>query len=315
MKRLGALVAAVAMVVVAVIARGVLDDGDAEDVEPTTTGVGIVCAEDLAEICADAGIPTARAERAGATADTLVAAEGVDALDGRAWLVTSAWASLVLDERARLGQEPLYEVAGGPLGATTVAIAVWSDRYEQLAARCGIPSGGELGWRCLAEQTGTALDGGDRVSVAMPDVDTATGLVVAAAQASGLLGRVDYASNDFDSDFRSLATRLARGQTGDPLRTMRSRGPGQVTAAATALVDAAELSSSFGAIRPGAPVPEVRAEVVLVVPIGDAIGDEERDALADALRATGWTTDVAGLSGLPAGGVLAATRTLWTENR
>ena len=319
MKRLGAILAATTMVVLAVVARGMLDDGDAEDggggSETVATSPGIICAEDLAEVCADSGITVARTELAGTTTDALIAAGGADALDGQAWLVTGAWASVVLDERARLGQEPLFEVAGGPLAATPVTIAVWSDRYEQLAARCGVPSGDELGWRCLAEQSGAALDGGDRVSVAMPDVDTATGLVVAAAQAAGLIGGTDFASNDFDGGFRSLAARLAGGQTADPLQIMRSRGPGQVTAAATSLVDAAQLSSTFGTIRPGAPQPEVRAEVVVVVPTGTEISDDDRDALVEALSTAGWDPPSTEPAGLPSGGVLAAIRTLWSQNR
>lgn len=319
MKRFGAALAAAAMVVLAIVARGALDDSDDADRrgdgETMATTPGIVCAEDLADICAEAGVPTARTERAGATADLLIAADSADALDGRAWLVTGAWASMVVDERARLGQDPLFEVVGSPLAAITVTVAVWSDRYEQLAARCGIPSGDELGWRCLAEESGAALDGGDRVAVAMPDVDTAAGLVVAAAQAAGLLGRTDYASNDFDGSFRSLAARLSRGQTGEPLRTMRSRGPGQVTAAATTGADAVQLSSTFGTIRPGTPAPEVRAEVVLVAPTGTEVSDADQGALVAALLAAGWTSDGSGPSGLPAGGVLAAIRTLWNENR
>ncbi len=317
MKRVGAVIAAVAMVVGALIVRGVLggNDGDGD-----TAGVdlpaGLICAEELAEICADAGEVAARTARAGPTADVLIGAKDIEALEGEAWLVTSAWALLVIDERARLGQDPLFEVVGEPLASTGVAVAVWSSRYDQLVERCGETPGTDLGWRCLAEESGQTLADGDRVRVAGPDVDSASGLVIAASQAAGLLGRSDFASNDFDEpDFRTLAARLAQGQTSDPLRRMRTEGPGQITAAGTLLAGATNLATNFGTIFPNVPEPGVRADVVLLAPRGTDIGDGRRAGLTDALERAGWTEAVDGPAALPAGGVLAAIRTLWTQNR
>ena len=317
MKRLGALVLAVLMVAAAFAARGALggDDGEEATERDESRAAGIVCARDLAAVCAAAGVTLAGEPEAGATADALIAADDPSELGGEAWLVTSAWAAVVADERARNRDEPLFEVSGAPLASSPVVLALWADRAPQLAARCGLAADAAPGWRCLAEQAGTALDGGDRVSAGMPDVDTATGLAVAGAQAVDLLGRTDFGSNDFDGTFRSLADRLAGGQLGDPLQVMRSRGPGQVTAAGTVVAEAANLASSFGSIRPTVAEPAVRADVVLVVPAGAEVSDADRTSLAEALLAAGWDPPSSDPDGLPSGGVLAAIRTLWTQNR
>jgi hypothetical protein len=316
-KRIGAFVLAVAMVAAAFWARGALGtDGEDEAVNGTEQPAGIVCASDLAEICAAAGVPLAGKPAAGDTADALIAADQAADLGGRAWLTTSAWASVVMDERTRNRDDAIFEVASDALASSAVTLAIWEDRAAQLSERCGQAADAAPGWRCLAEQSGTALQAGDRVQVASPDVGSAVGLVVAASQAAGLLGTTDFASNDFElGDFRSLAASLARGQSPDPLRTMRSQGPGQVTAAATVRARATNLSSTFGAIFPTTPGPAVRADVVLVVPTGSDIPEDQRAALAEALVAASWDPPSGGPDGLPSGGVLAAIRTLWTENR
>lgn len=318
MKRLGAFVLAALMVAGALAARGAIGGDDEDEAvdgrEPQPSG--LVCASDLAEICAAAGIPMAGKPEAGDTADVLIAADRSADLGGSAWLVTEAWASVVAAERERNRDEPLFEVAGDPLASSGVVMTLWSDRATQLAERCGLPVDGAPGWRCLAEQTGTALQAGDRVRAASPDVDTATGLVVAASQAAGLLGRADFASNDFDEgDFRALASNLAGGQDADPVRAMRSQGPGQVTAAGTLVARTTNLASNFGTIRPTVPEPAVRADVVLVAPAGADVPEDQRRELSEALQAAGWDPPSAEPSGLPSGGVLAAVRTLWSQTR
>lgn len=318
MRRAAALLAAVAMVVGALAYRSARDDEGGSGSggrARAEVAQGMVCAADLADVCAAAGIPVAATEAAGITADALIGADDVDVLAGEAWLVTRAWASLVDDERTRIGADPLFAVDGGALASSPVVLAVWSDRAEQVAARCGLPPDA-VTWRCLAEQTGSTLEEGDRVRVAIPDVDTGVGLEVAASQAAGLLGRTDFASNDFDAgDFRARADLLAAGQAPDPVRAMRAQGPGRVTAAGGVAAGATNLSSTFGSIRPSVPEPAVRADVVLVVPAGSDTPDETRRALVEALLAAGWDPPADGPDGLPAGGVLAAVRTLWSQSR
>lgn len=318
MKRIGALVLAAVMVAAAFAARGSFG-GDDED-EAAGGGdpqpVGIVCASDLADVCAAAGVQIAGEPQAGDTADALIAARDTADLGGAAWLTTSAWASLVEDERRRIGAEPLFAVAGGTLASSPVLLAVWTNRAEQLADRCGLPSGTMPGWRCMIQEAGTALAAGDRVQVAGPEIDSAAGLVVAASQSVGFFGGTDFSLADFETQgFRSGAAELSRRTTDDALRRMRAEGPGQLTATGALRVDAGNLSSNLGTIVASQAEPEVRADVVLVVPPGTDVPEDERAALTDALLAAGWDPPADGPAGLPSGGVLAAIRTLWTQNR
>ncbi|MDE0804599.1 MAG: hypothetical protein OSA99_14925 [Acidimicrobiales bacterium] len=307
MKRLGALVGALVMVVAGLAVRGTFggEDGDGAPRGAGTTD-GVVCAAGLS---ACGAISEARTEMAGVTADALLEPDG--RLDG-AWIVPAAWADLVIAERARLGLDPAFEVDGDPLASSPVMVVVWSDRAAQLAARCDAP----VDWTCLADQDGTPLAGGDRVHTGSPDVDSATGLPVAAAQAAGLLGTSSFAANDFTGSFNSRASRLAAGQRDDPVTTMRTQGPGRLTAASGVAADTTALTSNFGEIaRIDELTPTIRVDVVALVPSGSSLDDETRRLLERILVDTGWDGPGTGDDGLPSGGVLAAIRTLWIENR
>ena len=317
MKRLGALVLAVAMVAAAFVARAALgtDDQDELTAGGDEQPVGIICASDLADRCSAAAVPVAGKPQAGDTADALIAADDPSDLGGSAWLVTEAWASVVLAERERLGREPLFEVAGDALASSGAVLAVWEGRAQQLAARCELATDAALGWGCVAEQAGTELEGG-RVRVAGPDIESAAGLVVAAAQSVGFFTGTDFSLADFDTrGFRSVAAELSSRTTDSPVRKMRAEGPGQITAAGSLAVEATNLASTFGTVATSTPEPPVRADVVLVVPGGTEVPEQQRVALADALQAAGWDPPSTEPSGLPSGGVLAAIRTLWSQNR
>ena len=159
------------------------------------------------------------------------------------------------------------------------------------------------------------MGAGDRVQIARAQVDSAVGLVIAASQAVGVVGRSDFATNDPEAqDLVRLAPALAGGSPGDLVR-MRSRGPGEITAAGTVGVSAQNRTSTLGTIAVTTPEPRVRADVVLVVPAGGGVDDDTRLALTDALLAAGWDPPADGPDGLPSGGVLAAIRTLWAQNR
>ncbi len=309
MKRVGALLGAVVMVVAAVAVRGTFDDGDSDG--PTKSGGGLLCPTDLRDVC-ELAQTSPRIELAGTTADDLVENEDGSALDGGIWIVPAAWARLVIDERARLQLARDYEIVGQPLASAPVVLAVWGERAEQLAATCGRP----VDWQCLSEQDGTALAGGDRVRTGAPPIESATGLSVAAAQAANLLGATDYATNDFDGSFNSLASRLASGQQADPVTTMRTQGPGRLTATGVVAADTIDLTTNFGTISPVADVqPTVRVDIVAVVPTGGSLDGGVREDLQRALADAGWSLPASGPDGLPGGSVLAALRTFWNENR
>lgn len=305
MKRLGAVLAAVALVAVAFVVRDDGDEGVGGDDRSAASGP-VICAEDLVEVCRTAGLDIVD-EAAGVTTDRLLAEDGE--LGGAAWVTTSAWARLVVDERERLGFGPVADVSE-VLGHTPVMIAIWADAQDVLLDRCR----GRIDWRCLAEQAGTELPGGNRVRPAVPPVDSATGLVLAASQAADLLGTGDYASNDFEpGDFRVLFPRLAEGQVPLPFALMRSRGPGQMTAAGVVQADTSSTTSPFGAISVSAPRVPVSAELVVVVPAGTELRSDVAGGLAEALTSSGWYPGPSERELVPGGSVLAALRTLWAE--
>lgn len=305
MKRAGALVAAVAMVAVAFVVRDATSgDGAGGSGDP---GSGLLCPTEFESICTQAASAVQIADT-GPTADALIEATDTNALDGEAWIVPTAWAELVLAERAFLDKRPIFEIAGAPLASAPVALAIWADEAEAITGRCGT----ELGWRCLSEEMETTA--GPRITVGAPGVDSAPGLTIAAAQAAGLLGTSDFATNDFDTvDFRALAGRLAAGQATDALGTMRTRGPGALTAAGALRLRDQNLTSNFGTIEIVEPAPPVRADVVALVPAGQGLDGDTRAALTEAFGDAGWDEPAGGPDGLPDGGVLAAIRSLWNE--
>lgn len=308
MKRVGALVGAVVMVVAALAVRGTFGD-DAEGNGAETSG-RLVCPAEFRTICQRAGGATV--ESAGDTADALVGDEAPSTFDDAVWIVPEAWARLVIAERARLGLGADYEVVGPPLASSPTVLAVWDDRADQLTTICGRP----VDWTCLAEEDGTTLADGDRVRTGASPVDSAIGLSVAAAQAADLLDTTDYAFNDFTGSFNSLASRLASGQRDDPVGTMRTQGPGRLTAVGTVGADATDLATNFGTIRPVADIePPVRVDVVALTRAGGSLDDGTRRVLEDALLEDGWSAPADGPTGLPGGSVLAALRTFWNENR
>ena len=310
MRRLGALVGAVVMVIGAFVVRGELASDHDGDAGPRgDPASGIVCPTEFEEACRDTG-QDVTVEPAGVTADRLVDATSVEALDGEAWVVPAAWARLVVAERERLRLEPLFEIDDDVLASSPVVLAAWADQATELASTCAVDA---VGWGCIAEQTGQQVLG-TRVQPGTPLVDSATGLVVAAGQAGALLGRSDYATNDFTPEFESAAGRLAAGQVADPLTVMRTRGPGQFTAVGVVGAEAQQVGSNFGTIVVFEDrEPRVRADVVALVPAGDDLDDDRRDAVRAALTAAGWKTGASGPDGLPDGSVLAAIRTLWNS--
>ena len=143
MKRFGAFVLAAVMVAAALAARGAL--GSATRTRSASGGdaqpAGIVCASDLAEICAAAGVPLAGKPEAGDTADALIAAD--DARRSRRRRLARSPAHgprWCMAERERNRDDPLFEVVGAPARLERGRCSPsGSDRAVQLAERCGQP--------------------------------------------------------------------------------------------------------------------------------------------------------------------------------
>lgn len=337
MKRLGALVAAVAMVAGALWVRSRIDDsggGGGDDALPPGEAPALVCATELADVCDRLDADTT-VEDAGATADRLAAGEPLGA-DG--WLVVQPWPEMVgVTATAGGGRAPALDV-GDVLARSPAVIAMWRDREAALIAGCQADA---VDWACLGAAAGDpwADHGGQagwgEVRVAHPDPDQAGGLTVLAGAVAGFLGDSSYATNDLDDDrFGSWFAGL-EGEVGDALRAGGSPLGRMLTQGRAAFAAVGGLESEVGrAVAAAArrdelavlyPAPMVTADVVLATvpgapgagPLTDLLGGEDA---ATALSDAGWRVEgrppapgVAGGelpagSGLPGAGVLVALR-------
>ena len=309
MRRLGALVAAVAMVAGALWVRGRLDAGDDGDdgPGPAAERPTLLCATELAALCTGLEVD-GLVEDPGTTLDRVAAGEPIGA-DG--WLVAEPWPEMAAVVDAQ-GAVPDLEV-GEVLARSPAVLVVATDREEALRADCGA----EPGWACVGAAAGDRWEahGGEptwgdvRVTHAGPD--TVPGLAVLAAAAAGFLGTTAYATNDlgtpeFDDWFTGLERTAAAnaGAGRNQVRQLLAAGPA-VLSVVGALEAEAGPQVAAAADPQGAvlyPSPMVTADVVLATVPGADGADALRDALGttearDLLAELGWR--VRGAEGLP----------------
>ncbi len=315
-KRIGAVVAAIALVAGAWVLRtNVLDDdGGNAGGGGSSTGLDVlVCAEELADAC------NAAASRA-----------GVDVRIEPADRTLDTWASAPTDELASVGWatlQPLPEMAAlsrnraeEALAIETVEIAtsplvlvVDANRASLLVDACGDP----VEWRCLgelAETSWTDIDASASNGTVRPGFartpDTAIGqLGVGAA----LLGAFDGAPSVGNPDV------IVWGQ---PLvDAVPARNLVADTAIGTIQVRQSALDIAVGAqaelINPDDPrftvlatEQPVDAVVVIARPVGGGVPDALRSALADQLTAAGWDPPSGGAT-VPAANDLLNTTAVW----
>jgi hypothetical protein len=300
-----AVLGASAMVVLAVVVRGYLDEnGDADGEPGGDEEVVLVCDPDLRDACAAFGDEvTVRVEDSAVTAAALVDGSLED-VDG--WVTSAAWLEVV----AARAERPPGEAT---VAATSdVVLAVDALRADAVRALCG----DQPAWRCVgdqAEQPWADLGGDPRwgpLRTGLPDADTALGLSVLASVATGYFDGADFAANDF-GELRGWLSRLAAPSgTGDRnLLTTLVRVRGTYSAGGLVSADASDRPEL--AVVPAEPV--VGASAVLV----DLAGGDDLPGtgpLRDALVAAGWD---AGDGGAPTPllkpGVMAALHTLWKD--
>lgn len=284
MSRLLALVGAIAMIAAAIVLRGALDDdggdggGDGRGRDPDGQ---VVCATELRDVCPGGGV----IEDVDVTADRLVAA---DAVPPSAWLTFDPWPSMVDEARNRSGLEPLFPDRAGLASSPLVAV--------------GPAELDGCDWSCLA--------GDGELRVGTRRLDGGLGLLHLAVIAGGLVGTVDFATNDLVPEVRSRLSAAADAaeRSTDPVRQLlQSRAFFDVAlsieAEAAAALDAADPSRKAGlALLYPAPVANA-----VVVAAGDA---DLLGGVADRLVDAGWSADGGSPSGLPSAGVLTALRGL-----
>lgn len=332
-KRVLALVAAVAMVAGAYVVRGggADDDGGrgdggevAVDGDPAAS-LRLVCATELADACAllagtDDRLVVAD-EAPGVLADALL---GGTASGADVWLAPRLWVELVrqLDEGSVLG-EPSPVIARSPLVLAA---------FERTLPDCG---GEPVGWRCIGDAAAAVRPG-------IQDLDDTEGLFTLAQAGSAYFGTAAYATNDFEVqpddggppfiDWSSaLLQAVPRSTFGTPLATMLRTDAATYDFAAT--IEAVATSAIRGTRREDTlaviyPSPMATVDVVAVPVTG---GDEGAAAELlglltgssghTALAEAGWRVEGEPLAdgldasleldaddGLPEPGVLAALR-------
>lgn len=184
-RRVGAAVAAIAMVVLALVVRGQLDKND----NAPSTGTGalkLLCATELAQSCqalddAEADV-TVVVEPAAVTAERLAKSDETDtSFDG--WLAPGPWRDVVEASGGSTGE--LFSSAS-VLARSPFVLAVWKDK--RVALQCPEPL--DLG--CVGDAVNAR---GFRLGVA---ADTeAEGVLADAALAAGHIDNPNFASNDF----------------------------------------------------------------------------------------------------------------------
>lgn len=327
MKRLAALLAAVAMIAGAWALRDALDDdgsgsGSGGGGSEVPEQLQLTCATELAAACNqllegrdDLEVTI---QDPGITADTLAelpagADPGFDA-----WLVDGPWAAMVADDRSFGGVRG--EVLAEPsavLARSPGLIAVQRSRQADLAGMCGET----VTWRCVGEHA-------DALRVGISTPNRGDGLVTLSQATSSYFDTTTYSAVDFEepgfSAWFDALTSLSR-RTTMGARSALATAVGQ--AGTFGVVGA--LESQASTLLRGRddwttiyPEPMSTADVQLVPRTGldadDLLDRLDAASLIEALGDQGWrpapgTGDPAlpDTAGLPSAGVLNALRDRW----
>jgi hypothetical protein len=333
-KRIGAVLVAVALIVIAlVVRRTVLDDDESvvlgpgsSTTAPPTAATELVCASELAAPCRALGerFPEldVRVEPAGTTLDALADPERPTPL----WATLRPFPEMVDVVRPR---DPVGYTTE-PLAASQLTIATphppsgGSGRFDALRTGCE----GEALWACIGDHAGapwTELGGDPSLGTVRPSVGLVEREAVALASfanaVAGYFGTPDIDPAAFgDASFVAWARRLAGAvpgsaiSAGTPLATMVTRG-GELDIAATTVVEVENLMLSRPDLAIDLNYPETTmwVEAVLAVPRGAAAPDGLADALTSELGRVGWFEASDATEGVPDATTMVALRQLWRD--
>lgn len=333
MKRLGALLAAVALVGVALFARDRFDSGAGSGDD----AVGrLTCSTELSDACAalaDAheGVEVT-VEPAGRTATRLAepAESGDFGLD--AWLVAQPYAELAIAEAAAAGiANPLTD-AGLPVAHSRLGFYVHSARADAFRAHCGA----EPTWPCVfsasVQPNWGAIGGGDPLwgpfKPYVSDPDEAGGLLALGGSAVGVLGpdgvdALTIREDPFAGNLAALARahRQPSGRASVVLGRMLAGGPAEVDLVVALQADGTRFKGAAAAKASLLyPSPVVSAQVVALGIRNSEAADGllqllRGEAGQEALRAAGWSQGPASPanSNSPSIGAHITLRDLWRE--
>jgi hypothetical protein len=322
--RIGALVAAIAMVVAAVYARGRIDE--------TAVTSHIVCSTELAEACKAVHVSGVKltVEPAGTTFDRLVPLDpdADPGIDG--WLVPQPWPQMVDAERARRSLPALFNGPSLALASSAIVVVAESRRALAIKAKCGDPAPDLACVASLAPQAWAQLGadagfGSVKESLADP-ASEAEGLAVL-----GAVGAAALAGRPFDARDDTLLQRLrdlrrAHLEPGvDAVPRMLTSNAAELdmvlTTAAAALHVlnvAADRSRQATTVLYPAGVPVAPTISVVMQSTGSTPAGRKTlsggvvGAIGSALRAIDWE---AGVGTAPDPGQLLAMRQAWADVR
>jgi len=317
-KRVLAVLAALAMVVAAWWIRSAFIDGDGG----TGTGGGdelhLTCGSDLADVCkqlaADDGSIRVTVVAEGMTADQLSGDDAEATFD--AWLTTGPWAQIVADNRSTANSKGRNPLGGTSevLGRSPVTFVGPTDRLDALAAHCG----GTATWVCIGDASGQRWDavGGNpswgQVKAGLAPPDSGAGLVALDQAMADKADRTDWDLTDLDDASQWMSQLVGAAEiAANPLNLLLTR-PGSFSIAAP-------LERQSGPQLQGAadgsrysllyPEPVVTADVTLSAAAGGEVDDLiERigaDRLSEVLAEHGWRVDgQPSAAGVGSGGAL-----------
>lgn len=322
MKRVLALIAAVAMVAGAVVLRGWLDgrgddsaDRDDDPPEVADDELTLVCDPSLLAVCRqlederdDVVIEVADSAEAMARFTDSAFPVDDDPVDG--WLVPAPFPAMVDEARQRAGQSPVFGEATPPLARSPLVVTMWIERADALAPGC---PDDVVGWRCIGDGAGKPWSdlGGSptwgRLEPGFEPPDTsAVGLLVIGEASSDFFDGPSFASNDFATGgFRSWLRNLEGSvptfpaTAGTPLDQMLAAGPASYDLVGSTEAQAGPKvagSRDRDRLRIIYPSPMATADVLLAPVARSDGGDQlreilESDTVASSLAAAGWRVE------------------------
>lgn len=321
-----ALLAAVAMVLVAVVVRGCIDDRSDDGKGGATDGPGgngdleLICGPELLAACNAMAVVTEgvsiTSHTEQETADAL--ASGELALgENRVWLAAGDWPAITSAGSGPGGDGfEVAELASSDVLARSPAVIVGrTERIDASRSVCGA-----VDWSCIGDAAGspwTDLGGQARwgaVKVGLPGVDAAPGMVAVNQAVASRVGQSGFATNDLDEPtvagwFERLAGESASRKSHlEPLAEL-IRVPGSLSMAGALESDAVrELANAAAAgdFTVIAPEPVATADVRLWAPsqtaVDTVIDKLGAETISAALSDAGWRIpDKTGTASEPSG--------------
>jgi hypothetical protein len=300
LRRLLALVAAMALIAGAFVIRGQTGEpraGDGDEPAPTATrpaapaGIGdlvLTCVAELEDVCRSLGAELDVAVEVPSAEAFLDAAAGLPADAAGVWMTIEPLPAMAA---ARAGGEAGPAIGEGRvLARSPVVAAVWDDRAEVLVDHCG-----GLSWQCVGDATRSSGMWSDiggppewgPIKPAHAAPTSASGLLALGQLAHAFFGDADVRGQQIEdvgffswfSAFEGAVPQFS----GSPLLTMVQFGSGRLDVVSVIEADAVGLLARSpgraGTLRLRAIEPVVTADVV-VTPVGEDAGVQE---LADAV--------------------------------